>query len=220
MRWYILLHSPALTYAAVHRRIASAAGSQAGAIDGVNPHLGCTLRRCSARDYGAVLKRSGRPGNVRSHIYRAERTVLRRMDADRVGHLRTSQCSGREMRGSAVDSLAVHEGVAIRHGYGIHVAGVHKIDVMNVGVEHVGVADERVAHVDLRDEFAAAAEPREKRFAEAEREPADSETKPTAEKADKCGAIDRRPINWAWAPAPPASEIVPAPIVVRREAPW
>src|SRR5438309_2672642 len=123
------------------------------------------------------------------------------------------------MRGSTVDGLAVHEGVAIRDGHGIHVAGVHKIDVTNVGVEHVRVTDERVAHVDSFNEVMTATEPGEKRFAKAERKPADSETKPTAEKADKCGAIDRKPKSRTRAPAPTASEIVPAPIVVRRKAP-
>ena len=123
------------------------------------------------------------------------------------------------MSGSAVDGLAVHEGVAIRDGYGIHVAGVHKIDVTNVGVEHVPVADERVAHIDSFNEFMTATEPGKERFAKAEREPADSETKPTAEKADKRGAIDRIPKSRARAPAPSATEIVPAAIVVRREAP-
>ena len=130
-----------------------------------------------------------------------------------------AQCSRREMRGSTVDGLAVHEGVAIRDGHGIHVAGVHKIDVTNVGVEHVRIADERVAHVDSFNEVMTATEPREERFAEAEREPADSETKPAAEKADKRRAIDRIPKSRARAPAPTAPEIVPSAIVVGREAP-
>src|SRR5438552_17096880 len=113
------------------------------------------------------------------------------------------------MRGSTVDGLAVHEGVAIRDGHGIHVAGVHKIDVTNVGVEHVRIADERVAHVDSFNEVMTATEPREERFAEAEREPAESETKPAAEKADKRRAIDRLPKNRASASSQTASVLVP-----------
>ena len=140
-------------------------------------------------------------------------------DANGVGHLRTSQHSGRQVSGATVDGLAVHEGGAIRHGHGVHVVSVHKIDVMNVGVEDIHVANERVVHVDDGDEITAAAEPREERFAPAEGEPADSETKSTAEEADKRGAIDRIPKSRARAPAPSTTEIVPAAIVVRREAP-
>lgn len=81
-RGHVLLRGQALTHAAVHRRIARAAGSQTGAVDGMNAHLGCPCRRCGARDYGAVLNRGRGPGDVRSHIYRAQRAVRRGMDTD------------------------------------------------------------------------------------------------------------------------------------------
>jgi len=134
--------------------------------------LGCTLRRCRARDHGAVLNRSRRRGYMRSDVYRAERAVLRRLDPDRVGHLRAPEGARREPRGSAVDGLAIHEGIAICHRYGIHVARVHEIDVANVRVEDVSIADKRVPFIDSFNELVTAAEPGEKRFAKAQREPA------------------------------------------------
>jgi len=69
---------------------------------------------------------------MRSGVYRAERAVLRRLDSDRVGNLCASQGSCREVRGSAVDGLAVHEGVAIGRGHRMHVVRIHKIEVANV----------------------------------------------------------------------------------------
>src|SRR5260370_1871188 len=75
----------------------------------------------------------------------------------------------------------------------------------------------------------AATEPGEKRFAEAQRKPADppAETKTsfkTETEAATKEAHERWTINGianvrAWAPAPPAPEIVPAPIVVWSKAP-
>jgi len=50
---------------------------------------------------------------MRSDVYSAERAVLRRLDPDRVGHLRAPESARREPRGSAVDGLAIHEGIAI-----------------------------------------------------------------------------------------------------------
>src|SRR5260370_29885852 len=75
----------------------------------------------------------------------------------------------------------------------------------------------------------AATEPGEKRFAEAQRKPADppAETKTsfkTETEAATKEAHERWTINGianvrAWAPAPPAPEIVPAAIVVWSKAP-
>src|SRR5258708_31915519 len=113
-------------------------------------------------------------------VYGAERGVVRGLDSGRVGHLRGPQRGCREVRGSAVDGLAVHEGIAIGHGDGVDVVRVHEIDIANVGVEDIRVADERVAHVDLRDELTTAVEPREEGFAKAQRKPTDPPAKTKA----------------------------------------
>src|SRR6267143_2653696 len=165
-----------LIHCAVHWLIANARRSLASAIERVNARLGCPFGRRRTRDYRAVLNRGRRSGYMRSDIYRAERAVLRRLDPDRVGHLRASQRSCCEACGSAVDGLAVHKGIAIRHGYCIHVARMYVIEVASAGVENAPVADERVADVDPFDELVAAAEPRKERFAKAQREPAHSKT--------------------------------------------
>src|SRR6266568_5335082 len=205
---------------AVHRRIARAARTQARVIERANMHLGCPpLRGRCARDHGAILNRSWRPGDIRSHIHRAKRAVLRRLDPDRVGHLCASQKSCCDVRSSAVDGLAIHEGIAIRHSHSIQVTRMDVIEVANVGVENIRVADERVVHVDDRNEIPAATEPREERFTEAQREPADSETKPAAEETDKSGTIDGIAAVRTRAPAPPAAKIIPTAVMVRRETP-
>src|SRR2546425_6247338 len=208
-----------LIHCAVHWLIANATRSLASAIERANTHLGCSFGRRRTCDHGTVLNGGRRCGYMRSDIYRAERAVLRRLDPDRVGHLRASQRSCREARGSAVDGLAVHERIAICHGYGIHVVSVHKIDVANVGVENIRVADECVVHVDDGDEIPAATEPREERLAKSQREPSDPEAKAATEETDESRAVDRRPKKRARAPAPPAGEIVPTAVMVRRKAP-
>src|SRR6267378_8535615 len=98
-----------LIHCAVHWLIANARRSLASAIERVNARLGCPFGRRRTRDHGAVLNRGRRSGYMRSDIYRAERAVLRRLDPDRVGHLRAPEGARREPRGSAVDGLAIHE---------------------------------------------------------------------------------------------------------------
>ena len=146
--------------------------------------------------------------------------MLRRPDADRVGHLRATQRCSRKVSGSAVDGLAVHESVAIGNGHRVHVTRIHVIEVANVRViKDIHVTNVSVVDVDVSDVSAAAVVPREKRFAEAQREPADSESKPAAEETDKGRSVNRRAIIRTRAPAPPASEIIPAAVVVGRETP-
>src|SRR6266478_597645 len=156
---------------------------------------------------------------MRSGVYRAERAVLRRLDSDGVGHLRGSQGSRRQVRGSAVDGLAACKSIATRRGHGIHVVRVHEINVANVRVEDISVADKSIAFVDPLKELVAAVEPRKERFAEAKREPADAEAKASAKETDKGRPIDRRAKNRARAPAPPSAKIVPSAIVVRSKSP-
>ncbi len=81
VRWHIL-GDRTLIRGAVHRRIARAARTQARVIERANMHLGCPLRGRCARDHGAILNRSWGPGDIRSHIHRAKRAVLRRLDSD------------------------------------------------------------------------------------------------------------------------------------------
>src|SRR6202158_5642192 len=162
--------------------------------------LGSALRRCSARDHGTVLNRPRRRGYMRSDVYRAERAALRRLDPDRVGHLRTPESARREPRGSAVDGLAIHEGIAICHRYGIHVARVHEIDVANVLFKEFSVADKRIPIIDSFNELVTAAEPGKERFAKAQREPAypsaeaktAAKTKAASEATDESRSGDRR----------------------------
>jgi hypothetical protein len=156
-----------LIHGAVHRPVPNVARRQASAIERANTRLGCTLRRCRARDHRAVLNGRRRRGDMRSDVYRAERAVRRRLDSDGVGHLRASQRSRRQVCGSAVDGLAAHEGAAIGRGHGVHVVRIHEIDVANVRVEDISVADKGIAFVDPLKELVAAVEPRKERFAEA-----------------------------------------------------
>ena len=153
--------------------------------------------------------------------------MLRRLDPNRVGHLGAPESARREPRGSAVDGLAIHEGIAICHRYGIHVARVHEIDVANVRVEDVSVADKRIPVVDSFNELVTAAEPGEERFAKAQREPAypsavaktAAKTKAASEETDESRSVDRRTKDRARAPAPAARKMVPAAIVERSKAP-
>src|SRR5713101_1525538 len=168
-----------------------------------------TLCGRGASNHRTVLDRGRRCGNMRSGVDRAERAVLHRPDPHRVGHLRALESGRSEMDPATVDGLAVHENLAVNCSPGADVMRVHEIDVAN----------ERVEYIDDVDEIMAATEPGKKRFAEAQREPADSETKPAAEEANKSGAIDWRPKERARAPSPSAREIVPAAIVERSEAP-
>jgi len=62
----------------------------------------------------------------------------------------------------------------------MHVVRIHKIDVANVGVENISVADESIPFVDPLKELVTAVEPGEKRFAKAEREPANSKSETAA----------------------------------------
>src|SRR5256885_2267419 len=124
--------------AAVCRLIASAAS----AVERANMHLGSTLRRRCARDHGAVLNRRRRRGYMRSGIYRSERAARRRLDPDRVGHLRASQRSRREAGSPAVDGLTAPEGIAIRHRHGIYVASMYEIEIASAAVENAAIADE------------------------------------------------------------------------------
>jgi len=156
---------------------------------------------------------------MRSDVCRAERAVLRRLDPDRVGHSRALESGRREMDAASVDSLAVHENLAVNRSHGAHIVRVHEIDVANIRVEDVSVADKRIAFVDSLKEFVAAVEPREEWLAEAQREPANAETKASPEETDKGRPIDRRTKDRARAPTPAAGEIVPTAIVVRSKTP-
>src|SRR4029077_54377 len=156
---------------------------------------------------------------MRPDVCRAERTMLRRLDPDRVGHSRALESGRREMDAASVDSLAVHENLAVNRSHGAHIMRVHEIDVANIRVEDVSVADKRIALVDSLKEFVAAVEPREERLPEAERKPANAEAKASAEETDKGRPINRRAIDRARAPAPAAREIVPAAIVIGSKTP-
>lgn len=107
----------------------------------------------------------------------------------------------------------------IGNRHGARVAGVDVIEIAIVRVEDVYVADVSVVDVDIPDVAAAATEPWVVGFAVAEWEPADSETKTAAKETHKSRAIDRTAVDGARAPAPPAADIRPAPIVIWSKAP-
>ena len=133
--------------------------------------------------------------------------------------MRASQRSCREACGSAIDGLAVREGIAIRHGHCIHVTRMYVIEVASAGVENAPIADERIVDVDPLDELVAAMEPRKERFAKAQREPANSKSKTATKEADKSRPIDRSSKNRARAPAPSATDKRPTAVVERGKAP-
>src|SRR5260370_10289584 len=137
---------------AADRRVTCAPRNEPTISGGTNRHVRSGLRRRRARDHRAVLNRSWRRGHMRSDVCRAERAVLARLETDRVRYLRAFQRRWRDADPAAVNGLTVDEGVAIRHGYGIHVVGVHEIDIVNVRAEDVGVADKGVVNIDDRDE--------------------------------------------------------------------
>src|SRR5713101_3791168 len=198
----------------VHRCVPNAAGGQPVAVYRANRHMRSGLRRSGARDHGAVLHGRGRRGDMGSRIHGAKRTMLRWLEPDRVCHLRAPQCGGSEVDGAAVDGLAVDEGIAIRHGHGIHVMRVDEVNVADIRVENVHIADKRVVHVDHGDETLPAREPGEERFAKSEWEPADAatpaktgvEAPAAAEEAHKGRPVDRRTKERARAPAQTTSD--------------
>ena len=120
---------------------------------------------------------------------------------------------------AAIDHLSTNKRIVVGNGHGIHVARVHVIDVANVGVENIHVANVGVVNVDPLLETAAATEPWEVRFAVAEREPADTNTKSATEKAHEGGPVNRSTVDRPRAPAPPATDVRPAAVVVGSKPP-
>ena len=217
-----------MVHRAVHRRIPQPAGGELAAVYSTNRHVRSGLRWRGARDDRAVLDRRGRSWNLRARILRAEPTMLRRLEPDGVRYLRTFQRGGSEVDSATIYGLPIDERIAIRDGHGVHVMGIHEIDVVDVGrVQNVYVADKRVVDVDHSDETPPAGEPGEERLTKAQREPADptapaksgAETKASAEKADKGWAKHRRTKEGTRAPAPCAANECPAAIMEGRKAP-
>jgi hypothetical protein len=120
---------------------------------------------------------------------------------------------------AAIDHLTTNKSIVIGNSHGIHVARVHVIDVAYVRVEDIRVANVGVVDIDDRDEIPAATKPREKRFAVAERKPADSNIKTAAKEPHKSRPVDRSTVDRPRAPAPPATDVRPAAIVVGGKAP-
>jgi hypothetical protein len=134
--------------------------------------------------------------------------------------LRALEGGRSEMHTATVNRLSVYEGIAANCSHRVDVMRIHVIDVVNVRVvEDIRVANVCVPDIDAFNELVTAVEPRVKRFAIAQREPTHAEAEASTEETDESGPVDRRTKNRAWAPAPPAREIVPAAIVVRRETP-
>jgi len=102
---------------------------------------------------------------------------------------------------------------------------VRKIKVVNVRrVDEIHVVDRGVPNVDVIDESPAAAEPWKEGFAKSEWEPANASAKTESKAATAKEANERRTVNWGreerpWAPAPPASEVIPSAVVEGSKAP-
>src|SRR5467141_1859391 len=143
-----------------------------------------------------------------------------RLKSNLVRHLRALQGSRSKVDRATVDGLTLNESLSANCRHSVDVVRVHVVVVVNVGViEDVRIIDDRVVHVDDGDEIMAATEPRKEWFAEAERDPADTEPNAATQESHKSRSIARRSIIRARAPAPAAREIVPAAIVVRSKAP-
>src|SRR5208337_1835719 len=129
------------------------------------------------------------------------------------------------MRSTAIDGLAIHEGIVGSGGYGALVVGILVIEIAHaVGIEIIEMVEVRVVDVYVMPVAAAAVIPRMERLTPAERKPTVAAAKAktdskAAKKTNEGGTIVRPRIDRARAPAPVAAEIVPATIVVRRKTP-
>jgi hypothetical protein len=118
------------------------------------------------------------------------------------------------------DHLAAGEGATRSGSYSASVVSIPEVVIPEIAcVENRRIADERVANVDPFCEPRTAAEPGIEWLTKPQREPANTEAEPTAEKTHECGTVDRRTIDRTRAPAPPAAKIRPATIVERSESP-
>ena len=156
---------------------------------------------------------------MRPHIHGTQGAARRGLDAHRVRHLRPSQRGLGNVKCAAIDHLTMSKGTAIRDRDCTHIVRVDEIHIVNIPVQNAPVANERIAEVDPLPESHAATEPREERFAKAQGEPADAESKSTAEEPNKGRSINRRAKVRPRAPSPPAADERPASIVEWRKTP-
>src|SRR5580704_1034163 len=179
----------------------------------------------------AVLYAGRRRCHVTMRVRRAKIAGVRRRSIDATGDARVAQRTSREVRGVAIDRLAIHKGVVRSGGDRVCVAGVPVIEIPEVVhvVKIVKVVEVRVVHVHVIPVTRTTVIPRTERLSPTKGEPAiaaapaESETNPNpksaAKESDKRGTIIRRSINRTRAPTPIGTEIVPAPVVIRRETP-
>ncbi len=123
------------------------------------------------------------------------------------------------MKIATPNHLAARESAPRGSRHCASVVSVRVVEIVKVAIEDPAIADESVVNVNPFDEAAAATEPWIEWFTKAQREPSDTESEASAEKADESGAVNRRAKDRARAPTPPAAYVRPAAIVVRCEAP-
>jgi hypothetical protein len=128
---------------------------------------------------------------------------------------------------ATVDGLAVDKGVSRCSSHRVWIVRIHVINVVNIRcVEDIDVVDSGVPDIDVIDERPAATEPGIEWLPKSQWEPSDTPAKaepeseaPTAKEADECWTVDGRSKDRSGAPAPPATEIIPAAVVEWSKAP-
>lgn len=136
-----------------------------GRIHRVNRHVRGRSARRGASHHAAVLNARGRPCNVAAGVGLAEVARTRWRSVDVIRHLRAAQGSFRKMLRTAIDRLAVHEGVVGSRGHRMNVVRIGIVEIpvaIDVAVE---VANEGVVNIDVAPITYTAVVPGMERFA-------------------------------------------------------
>lgn len=194
--------------------------TQTSRIHSADSHVRSASGRRRSRHDRAVLNGGRRPGNITSQIGGSEGALPRWRYSHVIRYLCVAERRLRNVKLATPDHLAAGEGATRSGSYSASVVSIPEVVIAEVAcVENRRIADERVANVDPFCEPWTATEPRIEWLTKPQREPANTEAEPTAEKTHECGAVDRRAKDRARAPAPPAAKESPAAIVKRSESP-
>lgn len=216
----------------VGRSIPAAAGSQTLRVH--RPHGNVRSRRCRRRTRHdrAIHHGRGRRGHASPRIRCSRETGFGRRKRSAVGHSRSLQRSRSDVRGPAIDRLAIHERVARGRSDRARFMCVPVVEIVVIKViQCIYVRNPRIRDIYVAEIIPARVIPGTERFAPAQREPADSaapaatktETNPkpksATKKTDEGRSIEWPRVNGTGAPAPTATYKRPASVVIRREAP-
>jgi hypothetical protein len=102
---------------------------------------------------------------VRPCIGRARKAGVGRREVRAVRHLRAAQRCFGDVRRSAIDSLAVHEGVSRSRGDRTRLVCISIVEIV-VTVQDVDVRDSRVVDIHVAEVISAGVVPGMERFAE------------------------------------------------------